>query len=118
LEYATRPRALPSCTHKVRVGCGNLYITVTSNEESIVEVFAMLGKSGGCSMCQNEALCRSISIGLRSGVPVDSYVKTLKGIGCPNPIHGENGHTALSCPDAVGKVLELELQNGKESTHS
>jgi len=69
-------------------------------------------------MCQNEALCRSISIGLRSGVLPEVYIKSLKGIRCPNPMSGASENVALSCPDAIGKILERECLNGKKGTNT
>jgi len=108
-EIRERPKTLPSKSYKEEVGCGSLYVTVSKHNGEIIEVYATLGKSGGCSMCQNSALCRSISVGLRSGVPAQRFVKILKGMRCPNPVPGLDEN--YSCADAIGRVLEKEIND-------
>ena len=109
----TRPEKLLGVTIRMETGCGHLYITVNGNgnDRKPLEVFARLGKAGGCSTSQNEALTRSISLGLRYGVPVEVFIEELKGIGCPNSHLWPEEERTLSCPDAIAKVLE-EYVNG------
>ncbi|MBN1161314.1 MAG: vitamin B12-dependent ribonucleotide reductase [Dehalococcoidales bacterium] len=112
-ETAARaPRNRPSETRgtitKVNTGCGNLYITVAYDDKGIFEVFSTLGKSGGCATAQLEAICRLITLALRSGVDVSQVVKQLRGIRCPS-IAWENGKSILSCADAIASVLEKHI---------
>ncbi len=108
----TRPDITTGFTEKVKIGCGNLYITVNYDEKGICEVFTNLGRGGGCPS-QSEATSRLVSIALRSGMDVSSLVEQLKGIRCTSTIR-KPGLTVTSCPDAIGKVIQkvMKLQNG------
>ena len=110
------PRPRPDITtdspKRVKIGCGNLYITVNYDEQGICEVFTNTGRAGGCPS-QSEATARLVSVALRSGIDAKSIVEQLKGIRCPSTIR-QNDLRCLSCPDAIGRLIEkvLKLQNG------
>jgi len=103
-----RPTETTATVARVSTGCGSLYITVAYDEKGIFEVFATLGKSGACAAAQLEAICRLITLALRSGVDVASVVKQLRGIRCPS-ISWEGGKSILSCADAIASVLEKHI---------
>jgi len=104
-QKAKRPAEVPGRTIKVGVGCGSIYITVGYVNGKIFEIFATLGHSGGCGYAQLEALTRSITAGLRYGVPVDEYIDQLQKIKCPSPGHSDEG-AVESCSDAIAKVMQ------------
>jgi ribonucleoside-diphosphate reductase alpha chain len=99
-----RPKTTFGMTEKVRIGCGNLYVTVNFDEKGICEVFTNLGRAGGCPS-QSEATSRLASLSLRSGIEVQEVIDQLRGIRCHSTLRKE-GLTVLSCPDAIGRVLE------------
>jgi len=100
-----RPKVTTAVVEKVTTGCGNMYVTVGSDEQGLFEVFSSLGKAGGCATAQLEAICRLITLALRSGVEIAAIVKQLRGIRCPS-IAWEQGKSVLSCADAIATVLE------------
>jgi ribonucleoside-diphosphate reductase alpha chain len=109
-----RPRPLETTgtTQKAGTGCGNLYITINRDDQGMFELFATMGKSGGCAASQIEAIGRLTSLALRAGIEPDSIVKQLKGIRCPSPLLGRGGMT-YSCADAIGKAIEKELRKAQ-----
>lgn len=110
-----RPRPDVTCgfTEKVKIGCGNLYITVNYDDQGICEVFTNTGRAGGCPS-QSEATARLVSVSLRSGMSLRTIYDQLRGIRCPSTIR-QNGMSCTSCPDAIARVIEkVAKQQGFE----
>ena len=106
-----RPEVTTGFTEKVKIGCGNLYITVNCDETGICEVFTNTGRAGGCPS-QSEATARLVSVAIRSGVDPREIVHQLKGIRCPSTIR-QKGLSVTSCPDAIAKAIERVLQQNQ-----
>ncbi|MGE4353433.1 MAG: vitamin B12-dependent ribonucleotide reductase [Oscillospiraceae bacterium] len=102
-----RPDVTTGFTEKVKIGCGNLYITVNYDEKGICEVFTNTGRAGGCPS-QSEATARLVSVGIRSGIDPKKIIQQLKGIRCPSTIR-QPGMQVTSCPDAIARALEKVL---------
>jgi len=118
-DSALQPRARPyvtkGSTQRLETGCGHLYVTINEDQNGLCEVFTQMGKSGGCTASQAEAVGRLISLALRSGIEPEVIVKQLKGIRCPSPLW-QPGGMVLSCSDAVAKALERFVKDTPSST--
>lgn len=103
-----RDRVTTGHTSKYRTGCGTLFVTVNRDENGLCEVFANLGKAGGCPS-QSEATCRAVSTALRSGVDSKELIEQLRGIRCLSTARAKgngSGITVQSCPDAIACAIE------------
>lgn len=103
-----RPDTITGTTRKIGTGCGNLYVTINDDEQGAFELFAQIGKAGGCAASQTEAIGRLISLALRAGVDPDAIARQLSGVRCPSPAWN-NGNKVFSCADGISKALALHL---------
>ncbi len=129
IQPRKRPEIVQGLTYKIRTGYGNMYVTINNDEKGDpFEVFAHIGKTGGFFAAKAEAICRLVSLALRSGIEPKEIIDDLKGIRGPSPIWGTGGVMVLSMPDAIGQLLEkhinqknqqltLDLSNKTESTN-
>ncbi|MDP2939486.1 MAG: vitamin B12-dependent ribonucleotide reductase [Candidatus Omnitrophota bacterium] len=112
IEPRPRPEVTTGTTTKVSTGCGNLYVTINTDENGKpFEIFTQMGKAGGCAASQLEAIGRLVSLALRSEIEVKSIIEQLHGIRCPSP-SWEKGARIFSCADAIARVIEKRLGNG------
>jgi ribonucleoside-diphosphate reductase alpha chain len=101
-----RPEVLKGTVRLVKTGCGNVYVTITEDEEGhLFELFTSMGKAGGCASSQAEAIGRLISLALRSNIDPHEVVQQLKGVRCNQPAWHAGGQI-LSCSDAIARALE------------
>lgn len=100
------PIVLGGLRVKVVTGCGNMYVVLTWYQGRLYEVFATIGKGGGCAVCQTEGLTRSTTLGLKHGIPVADFVRQFRGIQCPWPRPFPKDTAVMSCPDGIAKTLE------------
>jgi ribonucleoside-diphosphate reductase alpha chain len=119
-EIIPRPRqtVTQGTTEKVVIGCGNLYVTVNSDEVGICEVFTSTGRAGGCPS-QSEATSRLVSLALRSGISGDALIEQLRGIRCLSTVAAKRSNSeirCLSCPDAIGRAIQKYVKSPRRST--
>lgn len=109
-----RPEVLAGATYKIKTGYGTLYVTINHDEDGQpFEVFATTGKAGGFFAAKSEAICRMISLCLRSGIAVENVVDQLRGIRGPMTAWGKNGQV-LSIADAIAQILSSHMEADQE----
>ncbi|MBI2411325.1 MAG: hypothetical protein HYV32_05530 [Candidatus Kerfeldbacteria bacterium] len=109
----SRPEMVPGFTYKIKTGYGTMFVTINHDEAGRpFEVFATIGKSGGFFAAKSEAICRLVSLALRSGIPVETVVDQIKGIRGPAPTWGKNGQI-LSIADAIAQVLANHVNSAQ-----
>ncbi len=113
----SRPELLSGETQRMQTGCGQLFVIMNDDELGPREVFANMGKAGGCASSNTEALGRLISLALKKGASAQEIVDQLKGIRCHVP-YGMGPNATLSCADAIGKALERRYVVGAASRAS
>jgi ribonucleoside-diphosphate reductase alpha chain len=106
-----RPQLLNGETQRMETGCGRLFVIMNDDEFGPREVFANMGKAGGCASSNTEALGRLISLALKKGAAPAEIIEHLKGIRCHVP-YGIGPNATLSCADAIGKALERRYVAG------
>lgn len=105
VSYRDRPKITVGSTRKIKTGCGSLYVTVNADECGPIELFTCMGKSGGCTASNMEAVARLCSLAMRNGISIGDIADQLSGIRCSSAIW-EDGRQNLSCADAIARVLE------------
>lgn len=100
-----RPDKLRSTAIRKETPLGTMYVHISEDEKGQpFEVFINLGKAGGSAMADAEAMGRLISLALRSGIPLMSVHKQLRGISSDRAV-GLGPNKVLSVPDAIGLAL-------------
>lgn len=96
------PQDLPEIVSGLRIRqmtpFGNMHvkITVDPRNDRELEVFSQLGKGGDVANSDLEAICRMISLWLRSGGGLRDVIKQLEGIG-----------SSLQIPTRAGRIMSL-----------
>jgi ribonucleoside-diphosphate reductase alpha chain len=100
-----RPDKLRSTAIRKETPLGTMYVHISEDDRGQpFEVFINLGKAGGSAMADAEAMGRLISLALRSGIPLMSIHKQLRGISSDRAV-GLGPNKVLSVPDAIGIAL-------------
>jgi ribonucleoside-diphosphate reductase alpha chain len=103
-----RPKVVSSVTYQNRCGCGDIFVTCSDHQGSLFEVFAVLGKAGGCGQANKTSVGKLISVALRSGTEPKSIIKAIEGVSCHKA-----STTTPSCIDAI--ALAIKEHVGKAS---
>ena len=114
-----RPRSLPSTTTRLQTEMGNLFITVSVDEDGEpFEVFGALGKGGSFQHGVTELACRLISLHMRRGTPLEEVIDQIQGIQEMAPFWNQMGD-GRSVPvhglgDGIAHILKEHLKAREE----
>ncbi len=116
MQIKDRPVTLEGQTEKVRTGHGTMYVTTNWDNGSGLpfEMFATMGKAGGCEAAHLEALTRLVSLLLRSGVHPSYIIAQLRSINCHPYMVGNEKVMNSSPADAIARVLERNYEEVDE----
>jgi len=113
------PATLPEITSGIRVRqltpFGNMHINITVDPktEREMEVFAQLGKGGDLANSDLEAICRMISLWLRSGGGLDQVINQLHSIGSSLQVSTKDGKI-MSLGDGLARGLQKYVRAKKD----
>jgi len=115
LPRSLEPATLPELTSGIRVRqltpFGNMHINITVDPktEREMEVFAQLGKGGDLANSDLEAICRMISLWLRSGGSLGHVVRQLHSIGSSLQVSTKEGKI-MSLGDGLARALRKYMR--------
>jgi ribonucleoside-diphosphate reductase alpha chain len=114
LEPIRLPEIMPSLRIRQMTPFGNMHVKVAVDPASgrEREVFAQLGKGGDVANSDLEAVCRLLSLWLRSGGTLDMALKQLEGIGSSLTVPTRDGRI-MSLADGLARALK-RYQAAKE----
>ena len=115
-----RDKEIPSKTFHIETNaCGTLHLTLGFQDEKLVEVRAMIGKTGICCNILVESICKILSMFLQTETPRYKIVKKIRkqfletakfpGVNCGQGIIWENKSFG-SCVDLIGSSVVAELE--------
>jgi ribonucleoside-diphosphate reductase alpha chain len=112
-----RPDVLHGITQRIDTGYGKLYVNINEDEQGRpFELFANIGNSGGFTASFTEALAKTISTALRSGVDPEEIADELQGIRSPK-VAWDKGEQINSIPDAIGTAMRRYLDGEVEKAY-
>ena len=114
------PEIMPSLRIRQMTPFGNMHVKVAVDprNEREMEVFAQLGKGGDVANSDLEAICRLLSLWLRSGGSLEMALKQLTGIGSSLTVPTKDGRI-MSLADGLARALRryeaAKLEYGLEN---
>lgn len=115
VQKVIRPKTLPEIMSCLRIRqhtpFGNMHVKISIEPKTGLEreVFAQLGKGGDVANSDLEAICRMISLFLRSGGEMKLVSKQLDGIGSSMTIPSKDGRV-MSLADGLAKAVKKYLR--------
>jgi len=115
LQPIRLPEIMPSLRIRQMTPFGNMHVKVSVDPAAgrEREVFAQLGKGGDVANSDLEAICRLLSLWLRSNGNLDTALKQLEGIGSSLTVATKDGRI-MSLADGLARSLRRYLAAKKQ----
>jgi ribonucleoside-diphosphate reductase alpha chain len=115
LQPIRLPEIMPSLRIRQMTPFGNMHVKVAVDPAigREREVFAQLGKGGDVANSDLEAICRLLSLWLRSNGSLETALKQLEGIGSSLTVPTKDGRI-MSLADGLARALRRYLAAKKE----
>jgi ribonucleoside-diphosphate reductase alpha chain len=109
------PEIMPSLRIRQMTPFGNMHVKISVDpvQQKEREVFAQLGKGGDVANSDLEAICRILSLWLRSNGSLELALKQLEGIGSSLSVPTRDGRI-MSLPDGLAKAIQRYLEAKKQ----
>ncbi|MGI8690557.1 MAG: vitamin B12-dependent ribonucleotide reductase [Thermomicrobiales bacterium] len=118
-----RPDLVQGYTRKLTAPEGKVYITINSDDEGPLEVFATIGRAGSDIEAMADGMGRLISLTLRlpstlsQGERAKAVSEQLRGIGGSRSV-GFGPAQVRSLPDAIGKAIAMHFGEAVTNGHA
>jgi len=118
VDAPVEPKDLPEILSGLRIRqmtpFGNMHVKITVDPKTgkEQEVFAQLGKGGDLANSDLEAICRMVSLWLRSGGSLKHVISQLRGIGSSLQVATKDGKI-MSLGDGLARALK-KYQKAKD----
>ena len=106
----SRPTNIPSMTWFHGTGSHAIQVTVGFIDNEPKEIFMRTSVDhdyATCDRASSESLARSISIGLRYGVPLEAYIAQFQGITCMATFDATLQRVVKSPADYLAQILKI-----------
>ena len=117
-----RPDLVQGYTRKLTAPEGKVFITINSDEDGPLEVFATVGRAGSDIEAMADGIGRLISLTLRLPSPLSqserakAVAENLRGIGGSRTV-GFGPAQVRSLPDAIGKAIAMHFGENVTNGH-
>ncbi len=118
-----RPDVVQGYTRKLTAPEGKVFVTINSDEDGPLEVFATIGRAGSDIEAMADGMGRLISLTLRLPSALSqperakAVAETLRGIGGSRSV-GFGPNQVRSLPDAIGKAIAMHFGEANGNGHT
>lgn len=104
-------RPLNAWNFPKHIGCGKLYVTITHDEDGLIDIFTSNASEGGC-IANTKGLAIALSVALKSGTDPYDLAEALEKVTC-NSVATKMRNTGIACTSCP-KAIALSLREAAD----